>query len=217
MNSPERVYALLVEANPIPEPQAVPPLPSPVLLNERRSVMLTQEPTETKQIVARPRWPRAMVAFAATVVVIGAAAVMWAIGTDDGPVAAGDARIEVTFTGDGTSYVGHREIFEGITELTLINQGETTASFVVQRFDTGSVELAENLALAAEGGDFLTEDLPPGMVDIYEVLPAASGASPATPSILLEPGTYILDAGLGSDEIDGTHVYRAAVITVVAD
>ena len=55
------------------------------------------------------------------------------------------------------------------------------------------------------------------MVDMYEVLPAASGASPATPSILLEPGTYILDAGLGSDEIDGTHVYRAAVITVVAD
>ena len=79
MSSPERVYALLVEANPIPDPQAVPPVPSPALPDERRSVMLTQEPTETKKITARPRWSRAIVAFAATIVVVGAAAVVWVV------------------------------------------------------------------------------------------------------------------------------------------
>lgn len=178
--------------------------------------MLTKEPTEARQLTAKPRWPRLAVALATTLVVIGAGVVAWVIVDDGGPVAAGDARIEVTFTGDSTSYIGHREIVQGTATLTLINEWDEPAWFVVQRFDTGSAELDRNLALAPEGGDFVTSEGPPGAVRMTEVLPAASGASPATPSLNLQPGTYLIDAGHAEGE-DATHVYRAAVIEVVAD
>lgn len=216
VSSPERVYALIVEANPIPDPHSVPAAPTPALPNERRSVMLTHKATEANRNVARPAWLKAIGAFTATVLVIGAAVVIWGI-ANDRPVAAGDARIEVTFTGDATSYIGHREIIEGEVELLLVNQAATRAWFVVQRFDTGSAELDEHLAYGREGEHFVTTAEPTGLVEFYQVLPAGSGASPATPSIVLEPGTYLIDAGLDADEGEGTQVYRAAVIEVVSD
>ena len=211
MSSPERVYALLVEANPIPDPRSVSPVPSPAFAYERRSVMLTEEPTQTKYITARPRWLRAVGAFAAVLIVIGAG-VIWAVATDGGPVAAGDARIEVTFTGDGTSYLGDRVIIEGTVELTYINEAPTPAWLALHRYDTGSDALAGELGFLLEGENARPGDKAPGsdfqLLEVYE-----QGRHAVT--IALLPGTYLIDVGPDWDE--PTHVYRGAVIEVVAD
>jgi hypothetical protein len=215
VSSPERVYSLLVQANPIPDPQAVPSVPSPALLDERRSEMLTQEPTETRQIAPRSRWPRAAVAFAATIVIVGAAVGIWALTNDPSPVAAADAQIEVTLTGDEAVYAGDREIVEGTADVTWFNESDELGWFVLMRFDTGSAALDTELARAAEGGDFVTTEDPIGeLVIMDQVLPAGSFAGELTRTVSFEPGTYILDAGI--DDGNATHVYRAAVIEVVA-
>ncbi len=173
--------------------------------------MLTQEPTEVKQVAEKPRWSRAIVAFAATIAIVAAAVGVWAMNSDDGgPVAAGDARIEVTFTGDGTAYSGHRQITEGLGEVTVINEAPSTWGVMVQRFVPGSHQLAAELALAPEGGDFVSSlGQPSRMVAAYDGIPGES-----TQPILLEPGIYILD--FGNAEGDLTYIYRAAVIEVVA-
>jgi hypothetical protein len=211
VSSPERVYALLVEANPIPDPRSVSPVPSLAFAFERRSVMLTEEPSQTKYMTARPRWLRAVAAFAAVLIVIGAG-VTWAVATDGGPVAAGDARIEVTFTGDGTSYLGDRVIIEGTIELTYINEATTPAWLALHRYDTGSDALAAELDFLQEGENARPGDKAPGsdfqLLEVYE-----QGRHAVT--IALLPGTYLIDAGPDWDE--PTHVYRVAVIEVVAD
>ena len=219
MSSRERVYSLLIQANPIPDPGAVPPVPSPALLNERRSEMLTQEPTETTHIAHHPRWPRAIVAFAATIVIVAVAVGVWVFtGVDDGPVAAGDAQIDVTFTGDEVVYAGHSEISPGRATVAFTNNSEVQAWFAVHRFDSGSAELATELALAPEGGDYVTTELPGGYVILMEgVLPGLGSSSGSlSRRIMLEAGnTYLLTAAVTGEE--STHVWQAAVITVVAE
>jgi hypothetical protein len=178
--------------------------------------MLTQEPTDTRQIAPRPRWPRAIVAFAATIVIVAAAVGIWAITNDASPVAAADAQIEVTLTGNEAVYAGDREIIEGTADVTWFNESDELGWFVLARFDTGSAELDAELAQRAEGEDFVTAQDPVGeLVRMDQVLPAGNFAGELTRPISFEPGTYILDAAL--EEGDLTHVYRAAVIEVVAE
>jgi hypothetical protein len=206
VSSPERVYALLVEANPIPDPRSVPPVPSPA--DERRRVMLTREPTETKLVTAGHRWPRAVAAFAATLAVIGAVVVAWVIVDDGGPVAAGDARIAVTFTGGGVSYDGPREIIAGSAEVQFNNEAGWPSWLVIARFDTGSAELADELDFIREGGSaVLPDDRPmPSELEVWETF--GSGANPV--EITFRPGTYVIDTGMTQT------AWRAAVIEVVA-
>lgn len=181
--------------------------------------MLTQEPTDVQQIAKEPRWPRAAVAFAATIVIVAAAVGIWAFANDNGPVAAGDAQIEVTFTGDEVLYTGDRQIVGGSSGATFVFVNESTATpyFTVQRFETGSPELAEELAWLPEGGDILTTGRPRGNVQFMNpVSPkglAATGREVV--SIPLVPGTYIVDAGV-PDVANNTHVWRGAVIEVIA-
>ena len=120
---------------------------------------------------------------------------------DGGPVAAGDARIELTFTGDGTSYDGHREIIEGRAEVTFINKTNRPVWLVIQRYDAGSAELADELSLVQEGGSIPLPDGPlPDAVELNRIM--RSGANRV--EIALKPGTYIIDAGIvdaGSDRL----------------
>lgn len=152
----------------------------------------------------------AVVALAAAVVVVGVITVIWVISTDDGPVAAGDANIEVTFTGDGASYDGPQEVIEGDATITLINETANPVWFVVQRFDTGSDELADQLASLPEGGNIVPDeqDRAPGLVLLRTVGP---GPHPVT--LTLQPGTYTFETGF---EFANT-VWRPGVIEVVAD
>lgn len=175
--------------------------------------MLTLEPTDTRLVAERPRWPRMVVAIAAVVVVAAGAAIgIWAFTRDSGPVAAEDARIELTFTGDDASYIGDREIVAGLADLVFINEWNRPAYLVVQRFDPGSALLDAELAIRPEGGDFFPDGPPSGDPVIMEQY--APGT--VTESISLEPGTYVVEAGSAIDP-EPTHVWRAAVIDVVAD
>jgi hypothetical protein len=180
--------------------------------------MLTQEPIATKSIAQKPRWPRAIVAFAATIVIVATAVGVWAFtGGDGGPVASADAQIEITFDGNDATYTGHRQIIEGRAEIVLTNASTGSAWFVVQRFDTGSNELTAELARAAEGADFVTTDGPLGEAKIMEEILPESGSfsGNVTRPIRLEAGsTYVLEAGLAGEE--STRIWRAAVIEVVA-
>jgi hypothetical protein len=178
-------------------------------MDERRSVMLTKEPTEARQVTAKPRWPRLAVALAATLVVVGAVVVAWVLAAGGGPVAAGDAQIEVTFTGDGTSYDGDREIVEGDADITFVNDSDFLAWFVILRFDTGSAELAAELDLLTEGGSVFSDTALPFDPEFNQTFAVGTHSVEFT----LEPGTYIFDTGMEFV----AHVNRAAVIEVVAD
>lgn len=171
--------------------------------------MRTVEPRDTRQTAAKPRRGMAVTVFA-VIVVVGGLVVAWLITTDGGPVAAGDANIEVTFTGDGASYDGPREVIAGDASITLINETTNPVWFVIQRFDTGSDELADSLASLQEGGNVVPgdQDRPSGLV-LTRTL--GSGAHPVT--LTLQPGTYIFDTGFEFANM----VWRAAVIEVVAD
>jgi hypothetical protein len=155
------------------------------------------------------------VGFAATIVVVGVAIGVWAISNNDRPVAAGDARLEVTFTGDTTSFAGDQMITEGLANVTFINESTERAGFVVMRFDTGSEDLAAELAAIPLGGDAPPPTVvPPNRVLIRIVEPGTS----TTASIPLKPGTYLFDAGTLGETGWGEHIWRAAVsIAVVAD
>jgi len=171
--------------------------------------MQTMEPTQTTQVTPRPRRPKAIVALAVAIVfVAGAAIAIWAVTNDGGPVAAEDARLELTFTGDDASYVGDREIIEGLAELVFINDGTQPVWFVVQYFEPGSAALESELD---RGTDFFTNGTPPGATPIFE----QHDPGRTIRSILLEPGTYVLQAADASG--DSTHVWQPGIVEVSSD
>ena len=170
--------------------------------------MRTVEPTADRRITAKPRRAVAIVALAATIVVVGVVTVIWVIATDDGPVAAGDASFEVTFSGDGASYDGPREVIEGDASITLINETTNPVWFLIRLFDTGSDELADELAYLPEGGTAVRPDASP----VGVVLTRTVGQEPYPVTLTLQPGTYIFDTGFEF----ANSVWRAGVIEVVA-
>ncbi len=172
--------------------------------------MIPQEPADARQRSSRPSGPAAVAALAATLVVVGLIVGVWAVNNDGGPVAAEDARIEITFTGDEASFAGDRDITEGVADVVFINESTASAWFLIQRFDTGSDDI-EAYRGARPDIDITSEDVLGETILLREVPEPGR----VTESITLEPGTYILDAGLAGD---GTPlVLNAAVIEVVSD
>jgi hypothetical protein len=171
--------------------------------------MQTLQPTQTTQVAPRPRRPKAIIAFAVAIVVaVGATIAIWAITKDDGPVAAKDARLELTFTGDDASYVGDRKITVGLAEVVLVNDANRPIWFVVQYFEPGSAALQAELD---RGDDFVTDGSPPGQTPIFEELDPGR----VTRSISLKAGTYLLTAAEASEE--NVHVWQPGVVEVVSD
>ena len=173
--------------------------------------MLTREPTETKPVIPRRRRLRLVGALTAAVVVFGAIAVALVASGDGGPVAAADAQIEVTFTRDGPSYVGDREIIAGEAEVIFINNADFPSWLAVHRYDTGSAELTDELARNSAAGAFVSPaDQPtPAEMEVFQLF--GRGANPV--EITLRPGTYIIDTAMDMTNV----VWRAAVIEVVSD
>jgi hypothetical protein len=144
-------------------------------------------------------------------VVAGAAFGIWAITRDGGPVAAEDAQIEVTFTGDGTSYSGDREIVEGTARITLINESTELLEFGVVRIDPGSQELPADLAELLEPTFFVDWDAAE-VLAVWEDIPTGS----ETWTLELRPGIYLLELSYSSESAQTSRTYRAGVIEVVA-
>ena len=135
----------------------------------------------------------------------------------DGSVAADQAQIEMTYTGEGTSYVGDREITQG-GPATVTFSNETTEKVYVDvlRYETGSDELAEELALVEEGNSVVPSG-PPGAGYVRAWSGGLGGLEPGshTWTMDLEPGTYVFDAG--PEDFMTTGLWRLAVIEVVAE
>jgi hypothetical protein len=77
-----------------------------------------------------------------------------------GPVPADEARVEITFTGDGASFVGDREIAEGAVTVVFSNESDSAARFAILGYETGSDALAEELEVMDEGDAVVTRDAP---------------------------------------------------------
>jgi len=139
-------------------------------------------------------------------------------GEAGGPVAADEAQIEITFTGDGTSFVGDREIIEGTVTVTFSNETDSVATVYVMGYETGSAALAEELKVVEEGNSVVTGDAP--TAGYFEVDFEALGD-------YVPPGTYTWTMDLGPDNTylfdvgpEGFHtkgLWRMAVIEVVAE
>jgi hypothetical protein len=131
-----------------------------------------------------------------------------------GPVAADRAQIEMTYSGDGTSYVGDREIIQGTASVTFSNETTGLVYVDVFRYETGSDGLAQELELVQEGNSAVPSSPSPvegytrAWLDKYE--PGSH-----TWTMDLEPGTYIFDAG--PEDFMTTGLWRLAVIEVVAE
>ena len=171
--------------------------------------MQTVQPTKAGHATTPSRRPRATLAIAAAIVlVVGAAIAIWAVTSDGEPVAAEDARIEFTFTGDDASYTGDREIVAGRAEIVMVNDGPAPVWFVVQYFEPESTALEAELD---RGDEFVTKAMPAGETPIFQRLDPGR----STESIVLEPGTYLIGAARASG--DSTHVWQPGVLEVVAD
>lgn len=174
--------------------------------------MLNLEAGATTQTAEPHRRPSPILVVAIVIVAgLGVATGIWALARDRGPVPAEEARIEVTFTGADASYDGDRQIVAGLGEVVLVNDGTDPAYLVVQYYEPGSAVLEADLARYPEGTDFVTIDQPTGeLVILNQYAPGRT-----TEPVEFQPGTYYVEAALAGP--DSTHVWRTAVIEVVAD
>lgn len=151
-------------------------------------------------------------------IVVGAVAVIglgtWGVFTllDGGPVPADEARVEISFTGDGTTFVGDREIVAGTVTVTYSNDSDAASILYVMGYETGSDALADELQVVEEGGIVITGE--PPTAGYFEVLydqPVAPGTH--TYTVDLEAGnTYLFDAG--PEDFHQSGLWRLAVIEV---
>jgi len=134
------------------------------------------------------------------------------------PVAADQAQIEMTYTGEGTSYVGDREIVEGPATVTFSNETSSTVLVVTWMFETGSDALAQELEALPEGS-FAERDPggPPGGLSLERPLGLMEDAQPGsnTYTMQLQPGTHLFDVAPDGNPIHG--IWRVGAIEVVAE
>jgi len=178
--------------------------------------MTTQEFTETRQVDRRSHGPAALAAVVAIIVLVGVAVLAWIMSDDKGPVAADEARIEMTYTDDGTSFVGDREIIEGTVTVTFSNETDNVAIMAVFGYETGSAALAEELKFLEQGNRGVPSGLP--VEGFFEIDFEGQGdlrPGSHTWMTYLGPGTYLFD--LGPEDFHTTGLWRAAVIEVVAE
>ena len=131
-------------------------------------------------------------------------------------VPADEAQIDITYTDEGTTYVGDREIIEGTVTVTFSNETDSEAIVALLRYATGSAALAEELELAREGNSFVTADAPTeGYVEVD--LEGSSALAPGshTWTVDLETGTHLFDVGPLDFHVTG--LWRAAVFEVVGE
>ena len=215
MTSTEQVYALYVQANPVPDPDVLPLTQegTELLDLERSPAMETQERIKIRPTGAAKRRRALAIGFAAIAIIAAATgAIVLLGGGDDEPVAAADAAPRVVFDGASCRYEGPTLIERGIVEFTIVNATS-------QRFDTAGWTILES-RLAAElerfplGTDTGNLDtMPDGTLFLN------AGTEAGSESVVLRdlvPGTHLIDC-LSYDGAESNHVWRAAsTISVVA-
>ena len=226
MTGDEQVYALFVQANPVPNPDALPlalEAPAPLLLypvEERKGIMLTEERSRVEEPQQKKRWlrPLAVVAAAFVVVLALGAGVWWLTGDEASPVAAEDADPVVTFDGEVVGYNGPDLIQSGLVDFTLINQLDEEATFAVWRFPT---QAALDVALEQHpvGTDIALEpdsSNPAADGGIAQLSIDAPAGEEESGTSLLPAGWYLMDVVTDTNGIP-SHAWRADVIVEVVE
>ncbi len=134
---------------------------------------------------------------------------------DDLPVAAAEARIEMTFTDDGTSYVGDHQIIEGTATITFSNETTGPVTLMAFGYETGGAALAEELEFLKEGDNGVPSGLDPAEGFFDPEIGGEYEPGDHTWTIDLIPGTYIFDASTG--DVMTTGLWRVAVIEVLSN
>jgi hypothetical protein len=222
MTGDEQVYALFVQANPVPDPDALPltlETSAPLLhaVEERKGTMLTEERSRVEEPQQKNRGlrPLAVVAAAFVIVLALGAGVWWLTGGDPTPVAAEDADTVVTFDGEVIGYDGPELIQSGLVNFTLINEFDESAMLAAWRFPTRAALDAE-IARVPVGTDMALEPGSPMPTGLGEIgLDAPAGQEDST-MYLLPVGWYLMDVVTTADGYND-HVWRADVIVEVVE
>lgn len=217
MKDAERIYALYIQANPIPDPDLLP-------LTHDEAALLTLERSqemETKErAVDRPvRPPRkrnriAAVVTATVVMVAAVVAVAWLVADgEEAAVPAVDAAPEVTFDGATCVYRGPGLIEQGMVEFTTVNSGSSTVGLAGWLMTEPA--LSAELERTPVGTDMAldpTAPMPEGRM--WFVFDTGTGESTTWP-VTLMAGTYLIDCVTYTNGVSD-HVWRPAQIEVVA-
>lgn len=215
MKDAERIYALYVQANPVPDPDLLDMTRDEAVLLpiEGSEDMITQEPIESQPVI-RPRRRNALVAAGAfaAILVVGLVTVLSVNGDGSGPVAAADARPEVVFDGATCTYDGPTQIEPGNVEFTTINSTDEHFTLVGWRMQGEALE-AELLKIpVGTGMNVWGAPLPAGEMSWnWNTDPGSTRTGVAT----LVAGSYLVDCATNTDG-SADHVWRAARIDAVA-
>ena len=211
MKDAEQIYALYVQANPVPNPGLLPLTRDEAVLLpiEGSQEMKTQQPIN-EQPAARNTSRNVLVAVGAfaIVIVVGLVAALLINSGDSGPVAAADAAPAVVFDGTTCTYDGPTQIGEGTVEFSMANSGDV--DFALAGWLMAGAALEAELQRTPVGSDMEAGPLDPmpegDMVFGWYTSPGDSGAQ----TWPLLAGTYLLDC---KTEL---HVWQAAQLNVVA-
>jgi hypothetical protein len=216
VNNTERVYALYVQANPVPDADLLPltRAEAELLTFERSPVMDTQKRIPVQPAPRAPRRRSIVFGLAAVLVIAAAAAaiVLFVAGGGEGPVAASDAAPRVVFDGASCRYVDPALIETGTVQITFVK----TSS---ERFDVAGWRMPES-ELTAElerfplGTDTAEVDQLPAGTLVFNIETGA-GAEMGGPR-WLAAGPHLIDC-LTFEGGEHNHVWRSAtVVEVVA-
>lgn len=225
MSDVERVFALYVQVNPVPEPDLLPPTRDeaelPII---EGSPDMDQSPTDIKDRVrVRPseparRWNPAAVLVGAFAVVLAIVGAVFLLRGESGPVAATDARPVITCDGESCTYDGPTSILEGEVEITFVNEGPRF--MLVGVWKMFGTELAAELERTPVDTDrALDPDDPIPLGDLALVLEADAGEEVTDTVLLTAPQTHLIDCLTTATDETGDdyndHLWRVAEIEIL--
>ena len=222
MSNVERVFALYVQANPVPEPALLSPTQDETeLLTIDGSTDMNEPTTDiNERIDIRPvrqqrRWTPAAALAGGFVLVLAIVGAVFLLRGEAGPVAASDANPVVTCDGESCSYDGAESIFEGSVEFTLANNGTRDLMLVVWRFSSATEVTFEldQLAIGADMELVPADRVPDGFSAL--TFEAQVGQREVESIGLLGSYTYLIDVVTTPSEGYYDHAWRVAQIEVL--
>lgn len=212
MKDAEFIYALYVQANPVPDPDLLSlTRDEAVLLTlERSPDMITQEQAEEHQPASSPRRSRLAAAFGtAAVLIVAVGAVVILVSGNSRPPVAADANPVVEFDGTSCSYDGPTKIEEGMVKFSITNTADRDFTFATIRMEEPA--LSQSLEGLPIGSDIALEPdvpLPEGTMRFVLISPNESKIEDRP----MAAGVYVFDCVAGEPT---EHVWRVAQMEVV--
>ncbi|MDJ0792390.1 MAG: hypothetical protein QNJ71_10880 [Acidimicrobiia bacterium] len=222
MNDTDRVYALFMQANPVPDANLLPMTrdEAALPLMEGSTIMDAQETIQVQPTEEQTRGWRpvavAAAAFVAVLVIVGGS-LMLLLGGEGEPVAAGDASPVVTCDGETCTYAGPTTITPGVLRIEFVNNGDRTITAALWRMSGAPLE--NELAEEPAGTDVdLTPDDPPPLGSLEFSTDVEPGSTVSESAEVAAGYTYLVDclttASTGDDAYHD-HLWRPAAIEVV--